>query len=179
MISEQAKQGLDVIFSKAARSSLAVGPGDVVEIVPLRAAQTIPASESCILVLTITSYVFRWLILFHINRDAITESYFTKNNPELGLDEVIGEIGNLCCGAVNRDLGKHFPHTGMSTPYLLKSECVSYLNELKPTHVSRLQIDINKSVQMHATLCFCAYAPIDFKAESKVVEEVTGELEFF
>lgn len=179
MISEQAKQGLDIIFTKAARSTLAVDSSDLVEILPLRNTQTVFPSESCILVFTIASYVFRWLILFHLNRDSATEKYFTKNNSEQRLDEVIGEIGNLCCGAINRDLGSHFQHTGMSTPYLLKSESVSYLDELNPTHVSRFQISINKSVQLHATLCFCAYSPIDFRAEMKAVEEVTGELEFF
>ena len=179
MISEQAKQGLDYIFAKAARATLAVEDSDTIEIEPLRVAQTIEAPESQILVLTIASYVFRLLILFHINKDQATEHYFTKTNPGQALDEVIGEIGNMCCGAINRDLGNHFPHTGMSTPYLLKSQCLPHLKELKPNYVSLHRIGINDSVRMHATLCLCAYAPIDFKADMSHAEEVTGELELF
>ena len=179
MISEHAKQGLDLIFTRAARACLAADASDSVLIEPLRGAQSIAAPQEHILVLTIASYVFRLLILFHLDKDERTQGYFTRGNPEQSLDDVIGEVGNLCCGAINRDLGHHFLHTGMSTPALLKKQCIPHLQELNPAYVSRHGIVINDSVRMQATLCFCAYSAIDFKAETVVTPEVSGELELF
>lgn len=179
MISEHAKQGLDLIFTRAARTSLAADASDSVVIEPLRGAQPMAAPQEHILVLTIASYVFRLLILFHLDKDERTQSYFTRGNPEQRLDDVIGEIGNLCCGAINRDLGQHFLHTGMSTPALLKKPCLAHLTELNPTYLSRHEIVINHSVRLQATLCFCAYAPIDFRVDARVAQDVGGELELF
>jgi hypothetical protein len=179
MISEHAKQGLDLIFTRAAGACLAAEASDSVLISPLRAAKTGEAPQEHILVLTIASYVFRLLILFHLDKDERTADYFTRGNPDQTLDNVIGEVGNLCCGAINRDLGHHFLHTGMSTPALLNKQCLPHLPELNPTYVSRHEIVINNAVRMQATLCFCAYAPIDFKVDASVAQEVCGELELF
>ncbi|MEI7430131.1 MAG: hypothetical protein WCL27_06710 [Betaproteobacteria bacterium] len=179
MISEKAKQGLDLIFTRAARVCLATEASDSVAIEPIYGARTIAAPQEHILVLTIASYVFRLLIFFHLDKDENTKNYFTRCNPDLRLNDVIGEFGNLCCGAINRDLGHHFPHTGMSTPTLLKNQCIPHLPELNPSYISRHEIVINHSVRMQATLCFCAYSTIDFSADATTIQEVSGELELF
>jgi hypothetical protein len=179
MISEQAKQGVNLMFTRAAKISLAVEPSDRVDIEQLRGPQIIETPENRILVLTVASYVFRLLTIFHVNNDKTTGNYFTKRNPERTFEEAFNEIGNLCCGAMNRELGNFFLHTGMSTPYLLDSKCIPFLTELKPTYVSQHRIGINNTVVMHATLCLCAYAPIDFHVDTETVPEETGALEFF
>ena len=41
------------------------------------------------------------------------------------------------------------------------------------------RMKINGSVQLAATVCVCAHAPIDFVADMTAVEETSGELELF
>ena len=179
MISEQAKQGLNYIFSKAVKANLLVESTDVVEVAQLPEAKVADVLGKEIVVLTISSYLFRLLTIFHVNADQATEGYFTKLQPERAFHDVFGELGNLCVGAMNRELGNHFLHLGMSTPYVLESRSLPFLNELKPGYVARHRIGINNEFSLHATLCFCAYAPIDFRVDTSVVEEETGLIEMF
>ena len=179
MISEDAKNGVNHLFTRAARANLALNAADTITIEQLPGTAIGDTPEKRILVLTVVSYVFRLLTIFHLNNDAATEDYFTRSNPERDFGEVLGELGNLCCGAMNRDLGKHFLHTGMSTPYLLESQCLAFLKALNPAYVVQHRIVINDSVVLHATLCLCAYAPIDFRCDTEMAEESTGELELF
>ena len=179
MISKQARQGVNQIFCRAARASLVLDAADTMAIEQLQGTPLIDTPEKQILVLTVASYVFRLLTIFHVDGAGATANYFTRSDPERVFGEVFGEIGNLCCGAMNRDLGKHFLHTGMSTPYLLESHCLPFLSELKPAYLAQHRIIINDSVVMHATLCLCAYAPIDFRVDSEIAAEATGELELF
>ena len=152
---------------------------DTMMIERLPGTQLVETPEKQILVLTVASYVFRLLTIFHVDSDSATASYFLRADSERVFSEVFGEIGNLCCGAMNRDLGRYFPHTGMSTPYLLESRCLPFLSELKPSYVAQHRININDSLVMHATLCLCAYAPIDFRVDTEIAAEATGELELF
>lgn len=194
MISEKAKQAVDQIFTKAARANLVARPDDAIEIERLADARIVETPEKNIYVLTISSYLFRLLTVFHVDPDGATADYFTKSesgsefgsesgsNAGRDFDEVFGEIGNLCCGAMNRDLGGVFVHLGMSTPHRLARRSVTYLNELKPAFVSRYRIGINGTVSLHATLCMCAYAPIDFHvdtAAATAVECEAGMIELF
>ena len=179
MISEHARQGVDLIFTNAARTNLAMGPSDRVEISPLGGDKLIHLPEPRIAVLTVASYVFRLLTIFHINDDPITTAYFTRSGLNRSLDEAFGEIGNLCCGAMNRELGKHFLHMGMSTPSMLDGKAFAFFRELDPGYVSQHRIHINDTVSMHATLCLCVYAPIDFRVDKSAAQEATGELELF
>lgn len=177
MVSEQARKGLDQIFARAAQASLALGDSDTVTVEALATVQ--PVETPQILVLTVASYVFRLLTVFHFNDDRATRDYFTRAAPGRDFAEVVGEIGNLCCGAMNRELGEHFVHTGMSTPTLLKGACLPFLRELKPAYLAQQRIVINGGLVLHATLCLCAYAPIDFRVDAHAEAVTTGELELF
>ena len=176
-ISDSAKDGIDQIFIRAARASLARDAADTVAIAPLTPAQAVETPQ--MLVLTLASYVFRLLTIFHFNDDGATRDYFTRGAPGRDFGEVVGEIGNLCCGAMNREFGEHFIHTGMSTPTLLSGACLPFLDELKPAHLARHRIVINDALVLHATLCLCAYAPIDFRVDAHAEAPATGELELF
>lgn len=176
-ISDSAKAGIDQIFIRAARASLAQNAADTVAIEPLTMAQGVDTTQ--ILVLTVASYAFRLLTIFHFNDDGATRDYFSRGAPGRDFAEVVGEIGNLCCGAMNRELGEHFVHTGMSTPTLLSGACLPFLKELEPAHLARHRIVINDALVLHATLCLCAYASIDFRVDSHAEAEATGELELF
>jgi hypothetical protein len=179
VVSEQAKQGVNYIFTKAVKANLSMNPSDVVDVVqlPNRCLADTPGKN--IIVLTISSYLFRLLTIFHVNSDQATGNYFGKSQPERDFHEIFGEIGNLCVGAMNRDMGNHFPHLGMSTPYALESPSLPFISELKPAYVTQHIIGINNDVSLFATLCLSAYAPIDFKVDTTVVEEESGMLEMF
>lgn len=179
MISGQARKSVDLLFANAARANLAMAPGDSVEIVPLPASSLIEPPEESLVVLTVASYRFRLLTIFHVDPKGAAASYFNRSEGARPFFEVFGEIGNMCCGAMNRELGRHFLHLGMSTPYVLARTCLPFLAELKPGHLSQHRIEINGTVTMHATLCLCAYGDIDFRVDAGALEESTGELELF
>ena len=179
MISEQARRGVNLIFTNAATNNLAVSPSDHIQIEPLDSHGLEMPPEKTIVVLTIASYVFRLLTIFHVNTDAATEAYFTRSGAAGAFGDCFGEIGNRCCGAMNRELGRHFRHLGMSTPTMLEAGCLAFLAELKPTFLAQHRIRINDTLVLHATLCLCAYAPIDFSVDHQAAPETTGELELF
>ncbi|GAB3626678.1 hypothetical protein PTE30175_03031 [Pandoraea terrae] len=178
MISTHAKDSIERIFHKAARSRLPLTSGDVCQITPLTSAQANTAGDE-LAVLTISSILFRLVLILHFDEDDTTRAYFLKEGAEGSFREVFLEICNLCCGAMNQELLNYFPDLGMSTPYVLSAKCVAHLHELKPNHVASYSVTINDDVKLAATLCVCAHAPIDFHADVRMDEEASGELELF
>ncbi len=177
MISPRAQDSIDRIFQRAARSRLALASDDDCSIVPASEGM---AGDAEVVVLTISSMTFRLLLLLHFREDAPTQAYFLRGGADRTLREAFVEIGNLCCGAINQELARHFPDVGMSTPYLLNARCVPHLGELKPDHAASYTITIAGTVRLDATLCVCANAPVDFVADTTVVvEDNCGELELF
>ncbi|SDH72456.1 hypothetical protein [Propionivibrio dicarboxylicus] len=179
MLSDQGKKSLDLIFTRAAKTNLVRDPNHQIKIEILPEARQMEALEENLVVLTISSYTFRLIVMFHVNSSGGAATYYSRGTEFASLIEVFGEMVNQCCGGMNRDLGKHFPHMGMSTPSLLNKRCLPFLRELNPTDVSRYRISINDSFSMHVSLCFCAFAPIDFRIDEHAAEEALGELELF
>lgn len=179
MISGHAKESIERIFFKAAKSRLKRDAGDVCEIVPSaqRGAHAMPNTN--VVVLTISGIVFRLLLILHFDEDDITRDYFVKDAAERAFREVFLEVCNLCCGAVNQELIEYFPDLGMSTPYVLNARCMSYVEALKPDLLESYAVTINGTVSLGATICVCAHAPLDFVAEVSEVEDTGGELELF
>lgn len=181
MISEQAKQGIDYIFAKSAKASLVLDQGDDCSINALPGGKCEAFREKDIVVLTISSFLFRVLTIFHIGEDQETRNYFLKKtaNKSKPFSEVFSEVGNLCSGKMNHELLRYFPHLGMSTPYTLSSRCLPFLSELNPGYLSRHDIKINGSAHLQATICMCGYAPVDFTVDKSEVVDETGALELF
>lgn len=179
MISEKTKSSVNSIFAKAAKANLALNGSDQIEVAQMTNVRLDQLPGNGMVVLTISSYLFRLLIVFHITQDDSTKRYFTRSSDDKDFFEVFGEHGNLCVGEMNRDLGTHFLHLGMSTPYALESKCAPFISELKPSYLSHHRIGINGDIALHATLCLCAYAPLDFHFQINDVGQETGELELF
>ncbi|MBP0589234.1 hypothetical protein J8I87_05785 [Paraburkholderia sp. LEh10] len=179
MISQQAKDSLERIFFQSARTRLPVNAGDACEITALDAHQANTALASHIVVLTISSIAFRFLLVLHFDDDQTTRDYYLRDAEDRALPEALMEVGNLCCGAINQRLVEYFPDLGMSTPYQLSGACVSHLTELKPDYLAAFRVTVGANVQLGATLCVCASAPVDFAAQAAQVEESAGELELF
>ncbi|MEM5437656.1 hypothetical protein [Paraburkholderia diazotrophica] len=179
MISQQAKESIERIFYQSARTRLPAHAGDACEITALDAHLADKALASHIVVLTISSIAFRFLLVLHFDDDQMTRDYYLRDAEDRSLAEALMEVGNLCCGAINQQLVEYFPDLGMSTPYQLNGACVPFLTELKPAYLAAFRVTIGANVQIGATLCVCASAPVDFVADVSEVEESGGELELF
>jgi hypothetical protein len=179
MITPQAQSSFERIFQKAAQSRLPQASGDHCDIVPLAQGDIGVKSAANVIVLTISSIEFRLLLIFHFEENQGMRDYFVKDAEQGSLREALLETGNLFCGAMNQELLHYFPDLGMSTPYVLSARCVPHLEALRPDYLSSYAITIDHSVQLAATICVCANAPLDFVADMNAVEESSGELELF
>ncbi|WP_034292890.1 hypothetical protein [Herbaspirillum sp. RV1423] len=183
MLTQSAKDGFDTLLTQSLKSSLAPsGTQACVSVVPDRA--DIP--EKKMVVLTVSSYLFRLMVMFYFTPDAVTRAHFARLNnideaemSEQSFMDAIAESGNLCCGILNRDLGNFFPHIGMSTPNVIDSNCAAYLQTLNCQHIRHFAVDIEQSPRFHVTLCVSAYADIDFTVSADELGSDTGELELF
>jgi len=179
VISQQAKDSFERIFRQSVRTRLPADPAHACDIAVRDAHLAETALASRIVVLTISSIAFRFLLVLHFEDDAATRHYFLRDAQERPLSDALMEVGNLCCGAINQQLVEYFPDLGMSTPYHLSGACVPYLMELKPGYLAAFSVTIDANVQLGATLCVCASTPLDFVANLAAVEESAGELELF
>lgn len=179
MISAQAKEGVDFLFGNAVRSCLLLGGDDSMHIESVTPGKTLDLPGKHVVVLTISSYTFRLMTIFHIEPDAATRAYFTRGDGNRDFLEDFCELGNLCCGSINHQLGQFFPHLGMSTPYVLDRACLPFIRELKPGSVSQQKLVINGRVTLYSTVCICAYLPLDFRVDTTVATDTGGELELF
>jgi hypothetical protein len=183
MISSSAKEGFNLLLTQALKESL-VPDGSHCEITPLDDDSAI--CESKMAVLTVSSYLFRVIVMLHFTPDAATFEHFAKLNhsslEEMSAQEImdtIAERGNLCCGILNRELIAYFPHIGMSTPNVIDRHCAAYLSMLNCGHIQHFAIDIDQGPPLHASLCISDYADIDFSVSADAMGASTGELELF
>lgn len=182
MISEQAQSGFNLIFKKAVLANISSSTEDFCEIEPVADMEGI--SEDEFAVLTISSTIFRFLVLFHFKSDDATRNYFVKSsNLEVAdnsaFRDAFQEFCNICCGVMNRELHKNYHFLGMSTPYMLLRQCSPFISALDPGYVKHYRITINNSLTLHATLCVCDYDVVDFTVDTSEAEDNTGELELF
>ena len=67
MISAHAKDSFERIFRKAAQTRLPMNAGDPCEIVPIAKAEAAATKDTQVVVLTISSIVFRLLLILHFD----------------------------------------------------------------------------------------------------------------
>jgi hypothetical protein len=137
-------------------------------------------------VLTVSSYLFRLMVMIHFNANASTMEHIGRLNgiqmEEMShqlFHDAIAEFGNLSCGILNRDLGAYFPHLGMSTPNLIGGKCMDYLQMLGCAHVRHFEANVDGETVFHASLCVKAYEELDFEVIDNMESANTGELELF
>ncbi len=184
MITERAKASFDRLLVSSLRTGMPVG-GASVSIEPIASLDKI--KEKKIVILTVSSYLFRLMAILYFKPDAATRAYFNRNAaegaPELTDDEFydrVAECGNVCCGSLNRDLGKHFPHVGMSTPNIIDKDCMRYVDLLGCGLVKHYQVELEGGLTMYASLCVADYGLVDFHVDPIVEEDASiGELEMF
>lgn len=181
-VSPRAIAGFDHFVAQAVKSALCL-PGGECQVVPAEGE----AREREVVMLTVSSYVFRALLFVHFDRDAATRAHFAalaqtpmeSMSDERYIDAVM-ECGNLCCGALNRDLAAFYPHIGMSTPCILDRNCLAHVEGMRPAFHRSYRAELDAGVALHVTLAVCAFADIDFPFEPRAAEEESaGELEMF
>lgn len=183
MLTQSAKDGFDMLLTQSLKNSL-VPSGVEAQIAVLDDTADIP--EKKMVVLTVSSYLFRLMVMFYFTPDATTRAHFARLNnideeemSEQSFMDAIAESGNLCCGILNRDLGNFFPHIGMSTPNVIDKDCAAYLQKLNCQHVRHFAVDMDGAPRFHVSLCVSAYAEIDFAVSADELGSDTGELELF
>ena len=185
MITERAKTSFDRLLQAGLKSGLPAGDGPIA-IEPVASLEKI--KERKIVILTVSSYLFRLMAIVYFRPDAATRALFDsaaeEGAPPLGDQELldrIAECGNICCGTLNRDLGRHFPHVGMSTPNIIDTDCMRYVDLLGCGLVKHYRLRLGDELTMHASLCVTDYGTVDFHVEPRLEEEEvsTGELEMF
>ena len=184
MITERAKASFDRLLVSSLRSGMPVG-GASVSVEPVAVLEK--NKDKKVVILTVSSYLFRALAIIYFKPDAATRAYFNRNAeegaPELTDEEFydrVSECGNVCVGALNRDLGPFFPHVGMSTPNIIDKDCMQYVDLLGCGLVKHYKVVLAGELTMHASLCVADYGLVDFHVDPAVEVEVdTGELEMF
>lgn len=188
MISPRAHAALDWLFEKSVRDTCVIGPEDHCAVI--RQPQIVPADEAAkrqLVVLNISSYLFRIVTLFDFDTDAATSAYLGRlvrskeSLKDQALCDAYAEFVNMICGAVNRRLGEAFP-AGMSTPFLLENTCSRHVSLLAPARMQPFDVVINDSVRFNFTVCICMAEEtvLDFDIDRSEPEDASsGELELF
>jgi hypothetical protein len=179
LFSVQSKDCLDRAFQKAAKACLARSETDSCEIAQANAAASQAAGGERLVLVTISSFTFRLLVIFHLRESEQVREYFIGAGAGRTLEESFYEVANMCCGALNREIAHQYTHLAMSIPFTLAGPCIGYLHELRPQHVCDYLITLNSSIQVRVTLCMCCTVPFEMRSVELDDEPVGGELEMF
>lgn len=186
MISARAQGAFARMMRDALRGGLGVADESawtVQELPPEEAA-----SGGKVVILTVSSYLFRLMTLLHFDEDAATWQHFGGADAGAEIDrqvlhDRVSECGNVICGALNREVARVYPHVGMSTPNIIDRHCVDFLGALGAGQARHWRVQLADGLVLHARLWVCAYDAIDFDApvvaEAAVEEAAAGELEMF
>ncbi len=184
MISERAKDGFNHLLQESLRKNLVTSSEDVCEIETITDVSEMKEKE--IVVMSISSYLFRIITFFYFTLNDATKGQFAKiikvqvaDIDESAFHDAIGEFGNMYCGSLNRDVGRYFPYVGLSTPNILEKNCAAYITALDCGYVEHYRVTVNRSAEFHASLCICDYADLDFVVEKDAEGVNDGELEMF
>ncbi len=179
MLSDRTVRNLAEAFLRAANATLVRQAGDQCAITPSSEAWRESQSGGRILLMTISSFTFRLIIVFQLADGQPTRDYYIPGTSAKTLDETFSEFANMCCGAMGRELLSQFRHIGMSIPYLLEWQCAKYLQDLSPRMISSYDITIQSSARLKATLCMCCERQVEFAASAVEAVQSDGALELF
>lgn len=179
MLSDQTGRNLADAFRRAATATLIRSAGDVCDINVAKGTEAELRTEAPLLLITISSFVFRLVVIFQISGSEATRQYYAGSGSAVNSEETFTEVVNLCCGALSRELSAQFKHLAMSIPYRLESACLNFLGELKAGLTTTYDISINDAARMRATLCISSSRPIELAAPASAVSHTGGALEMF
>ncbi|MFC7287534.1 hypothetical protein ACFQPC_05725 [Herminiimonas glaciei] len=183
MISPHAQEGFDTLLIRSLKASLpaAIEHSDI-----CITSEVSELVDQEAVVLTVSSYLFRLMVMIHFKQDRQTTAYMVgsqelaeEGSERPAFHDAIAEYGNLFCGILNRELGSYFPHIGMSTPNFLDGHCLSYIEMLNCSHIQHFAVNVDGAPLFHVSLCVSAYDDLDFEVAEDEASASTGELELF
>lgn len=186
MISQRAKTGFEKLFPQYLEDSLRTGAHSVWHLQPVN-ANKIDAKK--FIMLTISSYDFRLIIILHFSDDTSALKYVAdslKISPtELSItqyQDYLSEVGNILCGAIKRGLFDVFPHLGLSTPNQLRYESLKFVDSYPIDHAIHINAKAADGTEFFGSLYVSAVGELDFDPASmakKVETQDIGALELF
>jgi len=186
MITQRAKSGFEKLLPRCLEESLRtdahpswlIQPVDIVGIGAKR-----------FVMLTISSYDFRLIVLLHFSADPAAMKYVSDSlKVASGIltvsqyQDYISEMGNILCGAIKRGLFQFFPHLGLSSPNQLQFESLKYIESYQIDHAIHVKAMAEDGTEFYSSLYVSSFAELDFDpvAILKVDEKVEmGALEMF
>lgn len=189
MITASATSSIEWLFEESVRENSCAGSEDRCTMTQPSIQELLPKPENRLVVLNISSYIFRIVALIEFDEHPLTVAHLAKmlRRPENELEgqtllDAYAEFFNMVCGAVNRKLSNKFKHVGMSTPFFINTACASYLSILNPAATRSFQVNINEQARFKLTVCTCVAKEktLDFNIDRTAKKDVsTGELELF
>lgn len=183
MISLPAQHALQQMVHRAIQASPLVLEGFMANITDLPDLSRLGTQQ--VVLLTVSCYQFRLLLLIHFSPDAQTYAHFATVNKlapaemgEQSFIDAIRECANRCCGNLNRDLARVFTHVGMSTPNIIDRRCVDSLDKLGEGYLQHFALQQPNGPAFGVSICVNAFTPLDFAYEATAAQE-TGALEMF
>ena len=182
MISASACASLDRMFVHSLQNTFFTPEGERAAVTQV--AQSLPDAGAQMVVLMIASHTFRLVMALHFPqagealRLLVPDSDGGDAGPHAFRDQM-SERGNMCCGMVNREMGRFFAHTGMSTPQIIDSRSGPFMTALPHAYATHWRVAVDARLHIDASLCMHNRAPMDFEWHAHAQQEVTGELEFF
>jgi hypothetical protein len=187
MVTQYAKNCLDKLMTICLDETFRSSAGEVLAIKPMDRIDSVVQKE--FIMLTISSYEFRICILLHFSKDKPTMDYVAKalkitpDKLEVArYYDFLCEMGNTFCGTFKRELGKHFPHLGMSTPNRLVGSSLKFMRELNFDYDAHFKTSANDNVAFCSSVFISAYKDFDLCVEIKKQAEAdaeNGALELF
>ena len=183
MISARAGASLDRMLVQGLENALPAPPDRAVRIHDVE--NIAPPAGACMVVLMLTSHSFRVVIAMYVPRNEATRLYLEQvgritagDRSEQAFRDSVSEAANMCCGTVNREIGRFYPQTGMSTPHIIDSRSAAFVAGLEHQHLRHFTVDLG-TTSVGATVCAYASRPMDFEWIPEAQAEVSGELELF
>jgi hypothetical protein len=181
-IHKNAQLGFEQMITQALKAGIGA-PDD--QILVTTVPDDSESSEDKIVLLTVSSYLFRMIIMIYFTDDTSTRAHFARvyrTQPcemkgQAFLDAIC-ECANMVVGTLNRDLATVFHSVGMSTPNIIDRNCAAYLATLNFGFARTFHATVNGEKSFHVTLGVTEFDDLDFTVEA-TSEESTGELEMF
>lgn len=186
MISQESKQAITQMLTRCLNESLAaMFPQVGWELKTLSDAKEIARQE--FFMVTISSYEFRVLVMLHFTRDenlangvASTTEQSVEELEQKKYYDYLGEVSNMFCGAIKRELGKSVAYLGMSVPNALSSASLEFVDDIAFDYDTHVVAHGDNAIKLFGSMY--VFGDLDVRVLAKAeVEEIfdTGELELF
>lgn len=184
MISTRAQMNFGQMLTLGIKASMGGVASQVCEVEPVTTIKDIKETHAAMI--TVASFLFRLSVLIYFSPDEATRRHFVgvggedpATTDEQAFFDAIRECCNVCCGTLNRELARAFPHVAMSTPNIIERECGNHLESFKGGYLQHFRATTDAGSQFYVTLFVRDYDTVDFEWAMPQEAESSGEMEFF